>query len=122
MTRALLFVCSCLFGGLGGALGSMVGNAAGRPGLWIGGVAGGLLGSIGAAALARSRTWIAPAQFLATALGGSVGFLLAALVAVNTLSSPVGPVLSTILIGLGAVTGATLRGSTIREQREASQS
>ena len=111
MARTLLFVSSCFLGGLGGALGSMVGHAAGRTGLWIGGLVGGVLGSIAAAALARARGWIAPAQFSATAVGGSVGFLLAALVAVNTLSSPVGPVLSTLLIGLGALIGATTRRS-----------
>ena len=120
MARALLFVFSCFLGGLGGALGSMVGNAAGRTGLWIGGVVGGVLGCIAAAALARARTWIAPAQFSSVAIGASVGFLLAAAVASKTLSSPVGPVLSTILIGLGALIGASLRSGAIRGRTDAS--
>jgi hypothetical protein len=38
-----------------------------------------------------------------------VGFLLAAAIAVRTLSSPVGPVLSTLLIGTGALVGAARR-------------
>lgn len=35
------FIVGCVLAGLGGALGSVVGNAGGRPGLWIGGVLGG---------------------------------------------------------------------------------
>jgi hypothetical protein len=92
----------------------MVVHAAGRVGLWIGGVVGGVLGSIAAAALGRARGWIAPAQFWGAAIGGTVGFLLAAFVAAKTLGSPVGPVLSTLLIGLGSLIGATLRRSAVR--------
>jgi hypothetical protein len=114
MARTLLFVTSCFLGGLGGALGSMVGHAAGRSGLWIGGIVGGVLGSVAAAALARARGWIEPAQFSGAAVGGSVGFLLAAFIASRTLGSPVGPVLSTLLIGIGGLIGATLRRSAVR--------
>ena len=106
MTRLLLFVVACLLAGIGGALGSIVGHAAGPRGLWVGGVVGGLLGAVAAAAIARARRWIAPSQFARTAVGASVGFLLAAAVAVNTLSSPIGPVLSTVLVGLGALLGS----------------
>ena len=106
MARTLLFVISCVLGGLGGALGSIAGHAAGQAGLWIGGIVGGLVGAIAAAAIARARHWITPAQFPTTAAGAGVGFLLAAAVAVKTVSSPVGPVLSTALIGLGALVGA----------------
>jgi len=109
VTHLLLFVVSCLLAGIGGALGSIVGHAAGNTGLWVGGVVGGLLGAVAAAAVARWRGWIAPSQFAATAVGASVGSLLAAAVAVNTLSSPVGPVLSTALVGLGALIGARVR-------------
>jgi len=106
MAPTLLFVISCVLGGLGGALGSIAGHAAGQAGLWIGGIVGGLVGAIAAAAIARARHWITPAQFPTTAAGAGVGFLLAAAVAVKTVSSPVGPVLSTALIGLGALVGA----------------
>ena len=60
---------------------------------------------------ARWRRWIAARQVRATALGAAIGFLMAATIAVNTLSSPVGPVLSTLLIGAGALIGARLRES-----------
>ena len=106
MPRVLLFVVSCLLGGLGGALGSIVGHAAGQVGLWVGGVVGGIVGSIAGVGIARARHWVSASQFPAAALGASVGFLVAAAIAVHTLSSPIGPVLSTMLIGAGALLGA----------------
>lgn len=109
MAKLLLFLLSCLLGGLGGALGSIVGHAAGQTGLWVGGTIGGLLGSIAAVAVARARHWILDAQFLPAAFGASIGFLIAAAIAVYTLSSPLGPVVSTTLIGTGALVGATRR-------------
>ena len=108
MPALMLFVLASLLGGLGGALGSMVGNSVGKTGLWIGGVVGGLLGAAGAVAVAKGRSWIAASQFRATALGAMAGFLAAVAVAVNTLSSPVGPILSSGLTGIGALLGARL--------------
>lgn len=108
MASLLLFIVSCFLGGLGGLLGSIVGHAAGSRGLWVGGVLGGLLGSVAAAAVARARKWIGPSQFRMTAIGAAVGFLVAAAIAVNTLGSPVGPILSTALIGIGAIVGSRL--------------
>jgi len=117
MALALLFFFSCLLGGLGGALGSIVGHAAGPAGLWVGGAIGGLLGSIAAVALARTRHWITDAQFLPTAFGAGIGFVLAAAIAVNTLSTPLGPLLSATLVGVGALVGASRRRAT-RSRRD----
>lgn len=108
MSGVLLFVLSSFLGGLGGALGSMVGSSMGRTGLWIGGVVGGLLGAAGAVAVAKRRRWIASGQARATTVGAMAGFLAAAAIAVNTLSSPVGPILSSGLTGIGALLGARL--------------
>jgi hypothetical protein len=41
-------------------------------------------------------------------MGAAAGFSLAAAIAVNTLGSPIGPILSTALVGVGAVLGARL--------------
>jgi hypothetical protein len=41
-----------------------------------------------------------------TAAGAALGFLAAAWIATHTLGSPIGPILSTTLIGLGALVGA----------------
>lgn len=107
--RVLLFLSSCFLGGLGGVLGSVVGNAGGRIGLFTGGVMGGLIGAAVSSYLARWRGWIRPEQHGTTAIGAGIGFLAAALVATQTLRSPVGPVLSTVLIGVGALAGAGVR-------------
>ncbi len=106
MNRVALFVVACGLGGAGGAAGSMVGHAFGKGGLWAGGILGGLLASILTGRIALWRGWIVRAQLLSTSLGAGIGFLLACAVAVNTLSSPVGPVLSVLLIGAGAVVGS----------------
>jgi hypothetical protein len=115
MTKFFLFFLSCLLGGLGGAVGSIIGHAAGQTGLWIGGTIGGLLGSIAAVTIARARHWILDAQFVPATLGASVGFIIAAWIAVHTLSSPLGPVLSTTLIGMGALVGSATRRRADRE-------
>ena len=101
-----LFLTACLLTGVGGAAGSILGHAAGPRGLWIGGALGGLATAVVHARLAVARRWIPTQAWRATALGTGLGFLAAAAVASQTLSSPVGPVLSTALAGIGALGGA----------------
>jgi hypothetical protein len=100
-----LFVLLVLAGGAGGVLGSIAGAAFGMRGLFIGGVLGGLIASPCAALIARRLQWIDGATTTGTAVGAALGFLAAAAVAVNTLSSPVGPILSTLLVGAGGLVG-----------------
>ena len=109
--QLLLFVVSCLFGGLGGALGSILGNAAGRTGLFVGGVVGGLVATALVGVFARWRRWIPADRAVSTGVGAAIGFLAAALIATQTLGSPVGPILSTGLVGVGALVGARARRS-----------
>jgi hypothetical protein len=85
----------------------MAGHSLGKCGLWAGGILGGLIASMLVARIALWRRWIVRSQFWSTVLGAAVGFLLACAVAVNTLSSPIGPILSTLLIGVGAVLGSS---------------
>jgi hypothetical protein len=85
----------------------MVGHAFGKGGLWAGGILGGLLASMLVARIALWRRWIVRSQSWPTALGTAIGFLVACAVAVNTLSTPVGPIMSTLLIGAGAVLGGS---------------
>jgi len=101
-----LFIASCLLGGIGGAAGSMIGHAFGHRGVFIGGVAGGLAAAILVARLAAWRGWIVREQSWGTTLGAATGSLVAAFVATKTLSSPIGPILSTLLIGAGALIGS----------------
>ena len=104
--RILLFVVSCILGGLGALLGSILGNAAGRVGLFTGGVLGGLVGAFLSGVIALKRGWIGPERLRPTVLGATIGFFVAVLIATQTLGSPIGPILSTGLIGVGALLGA----------------
>ena len=60
-----------------------------------------MLGAILGTRIAVARSWLPRARLRGAATGAAIGFLLAASIAVNTLSTPVGPVLSTLLIGVG---------------------
>jgi hypothetical protein len=104
--RARLFVTACLLGGVGGFLGSVAGAAFGQRALFVGGFIGGIVIAPVSATVAVWRGWIEPARFWPLAIGAALGFAAAATIAVNTLSSPVGPVLSTLLIGAGALVGS----------------
>jgi hypothetical protein len=106
VNRAILFLVACALGGLGGLLGSMFGAPLGKSGMWAGGVLGGLLASMLVARIALARRWIVQSQSWPTALGTAIGFLAACAVAVNTLSTPIGPIMSTLLIGAGALFGS----------------
>src|SRR5215216_5917128 len=100
-----LFLLLTVAGGAGGMVGSIVGAAAGKRGLFIGGVIGGLIAAPLASFLAARLGWIDRRETRGTALGAAFGFLAAAAVAVNTLSSPIGPILSTLLVGAGGLVG-----------------
>src|SRR5258706_8935117 len=98
-------------------VGSAAGAAIGHCCLFLGGLSGGLLGSCAAAWLGGRLGWIPAPATKATALGTVIGFLLAAAIAINTLHSPVGLVLSKLLIGIGGLDGlrfARNRSDTIK--------
>src|SRR5262245_5832936 len=103
--RLRLWVIATALGGVGGFLGSIIGAAFGHESLFLGGFIGGVAVAPLTGRLALWRHWISRSQYWPTTLGAAVGFLAAALIAVNTLSSPVGPILSTCLIGIGALVG-----------------
>ena len=104
-----LFALLVIAGGAGAFVGSVLGNAFGRTGLFAGGVIGGASASAAAAFVAAWLKWIRIDERVATACGAAVGFLAAALIAVNTLSSPVGPVASTLLTGVGGLVGLRVK-------------
>jgi hypothetical protein len=111
----LLFFAMCLLGGAGAALGSMVGNGIGNGGLLVGGFLGGVLFVVLGGSLALRLGWIHRSQRLWATLGAVFGFALACMVALATLSSPIGPILSTLLIGAGATLGAVAGRNTHEE-------
>lgn len=109
--RLALFVLATVFGGIGGFAGSVLGGALGRNALFAGGFIGGVLLAPLTAWVAAKRRWIDTRQAVPVAIGAAVGFLAAATLAVNTLSSPVGPVVATTLTGLGALAGTRFGAS-----------
>jgi hypothetical protein len=114
LNRVFLFFVTTLLAGFFAAVGSMVGHLGGAVALRFGGIIGGLVGVAIAARLAVWRSWIARSDFGMTVLAAGIGFLLAAFIALRTLSSPIGPVLSTLLVGIGALIGS---GISAKRQR-----
>jgi len=109
MKRVFLFLVSTIVTGAFAAIGSMIGHFFGsRHGVMLGGILGGLLGAILSARIAVRLGWIAREDSYPTAFGAGIGFLAAALIAMKTLSSPIGPILSCLLIGVGALVGSSI--------------
>jgi hypothetical protein len=105
----LLFLFACALGGIGTFLGSVLGHFFGKSGLYSGAIIGGILGVAVATKLAVRRQILGPKRFWPATVGGVLGLLLAAIIATNNLSTPVVPLASIVLIGLGAVFGAGAR-------------
>ena len=99
----LLFLSAWLIGGAGAVLGSMIGAAFGQRALVFGALLGGALASASAVRLAEWRGWVQRERRIKVVIGAVLGFALAAAIALHTLSSPIGPALGSLLIGLGAV-------------------
>jgi peptidoglycan/LPS O-acetylase OafA/YrhL len=111
MARKLtwLFLLSCGMSGLLTVLGSIGGRTFGRTGLFVGAVVGGLAGLALAGLFARRLRLIDRRSYAPTVIGGTIGYVLAAVIAVNNLETPVVPMLSVSLVGLGAVVGSVGR-------------
>jgi hypothetical protein len=107
MKRVFLFVVSTIVTGAFAVLGSVIGHFFGSHlGVVLGGVVGGLFGAIFSARIAVRLQWIGHEDFYPTTFGAEIGFLAAVIVVMKTLSSPIGPVLSSLLIGVGALLGS----------------
>jgi|SRR5437016_5610031 len=106
MNLLKVFLLTSVLGGAGGALGSVIGHAVRPGGVFAGGFLFGAALVIAGVFFAERRRWTSREQRPWAILGGVFGFALAAMVTLSTLSSPVGPVLSTLLIGSGAALGA----------------
>ena len=104
--KAILHVLlTWMLGGFGAVVGSILGNAAGPRGLFVGAIVGGGLATLAAALLARRLRLLAAGGPRGAAVGGLLGFAVAAPIAVGNLHTPVTPVLATALVGLGALLG-----------------
>lgn len=105
----LLFVLACFLGGVGTFVGSAVGHAFGESALYVGAMIGGVVGVVAATTIARSREILSVKRFWPATIGGILGLILAAEIATHHMNTPVVPLASILLIGLGAVFGAASR-------------
>ncbi len=116
MKPLLVLLAAWGLAGLGAVMGSMLGNEAGRTGLFGGAVVGGLVG-VGVAVLFSARLrWLPVEDRWGALVGGLAGFGVAAPIAVANLTTPVTPVLVCGLAGVGMLLGVGvgrgLRGRT----------
>jgi hypothetical protein len=86
-------------------LGSFMGHSIRSIGLFAGAIIGGIVGVAVAVWLASRLRLLDRASYGATFLGGLIGFVVAALIAVKNLRGPIIPMASVGLIGLGAILG-----------------
>ncbi len=86
-------------------LGSFMGHSISSVGLFAGAISGGIVGVAAAVWLAVRLDLLEGASYGVTFLGGLVGFVLAAVIAVKNLHGPLIPMASVALIGLGAILG-----------------
>ena len=92
--------------GFTAVVGSILGNAAAGRGLQVGAIAGGVLGLLGAVVAAKRLGWIPSGDARGAFFGGLVGFAIAVAITLTHMQTPVIPVLSCALVGIGALLGA----------------
>ncbi|HEV8190857.1 MAG TPA: hypothetical protein VGP82_05150 [Ktedonobacterales bacterium] len=102
--RLLFF--SWLGTGFGAFIGSVLGNAAGPSGLKAGAVAGGVVALLGVVAISKRLNWLPPGESIGAVIGGIGGFAVAILLTLTHMHTPIVPVLSCGLVGIGVLVGA----------------
>ena len=91
-------------------LGSVIGAAVNHAGLFIGALVGGLIGVWVSVRLSKAVRFIKADEVRPGILGGGIGFLLAAPLAAANAHTPVIPVLSVGLVGLGTLVSIKIAG------------
>lgn len=102
--RALL--AGWVFGGLGAGVGSVLGRAFGHTGLFIGAAARGTLAVALVARVLTKIAWLPAASYRGALVGGLLGFAVAIPIAVTNLHTPIIPIASGALVGVGLLFGA----------------
>ena len=103
MPQLALFLTTWILGTVGAVGGSIIGAAFGEHPLFVGAFLGGALASAAAVRLAEWRGWVTRERRGRVMAGAVIGFVIAAIIATQSLSSPVGPGLSSLLTGVGAI-------------------
>ena len=112
MTRkgALLFIMVCLLVGIGLFVGSVLGHGVSKTtGTNPGAIIGGIIGVAAATKIANMRGILGSKRFWPATIGGILGLILAAIIAVHHMDTPLIPLASIPIIGLGALFGAGSR-------------
>ena len=86
-------------------VGSILGNAAGKPGLFTGAIIGGIVGVGLAIVISAKLRWLPLSDRRGAFFGGVLGFAVAAPIAVSNLHTPVTPILVCGLTGVGLLLG-----------------
>jgi hypothetical protein len=100
-----LFLIVCFLGGVGALGGSVLGHGVGVYGLFLGAIMGGGLGVLVSTWLAVRLNLIERSTYGAVTVSTLTGFLLASIIAVTNLHTPIIPLFSAALVGLGAIVG-----------------
>jgi uncharacterized membrane protein YidH (DUF202 family) len=98
-----LFLVVCFLTGVGILVGSVVGHTLGGIGLFLGAIVGGSVGVLVSTWLATRLKIIERSTYRAVAVSALAGFVLASVIAVANLHTPIIPLLSISLVGLAAV-------------------
>ena len=109
MKQIKLFFFVSGLAGLAAVFGSMLGGAASHVGLFIGAVSGGLIGVFTALVLSKRLRLISPQDVGPGILGGCIGFVAAAGLAAANAHTPIIPIVSTGLVGLGVMAALAIR-------------
>jgi hypothetical protein len=100
-----LFMIVCFFSGVGTLVGSVLGHSVRGYGLFLGAMVGGILGVLVSTWLAIRLNLIERSTYGAVAVSGLAGFVLASIIAVTNLHTPIIPLVSIALVGFGAIAG-----------------
>jgi peptidoglycan/LPS O-acetylase OafA/YrhL len=117
MKSLKVFILLTIAAGAFAVAGSALGAAVAHRFLFAGGISGGLIGCLAGASLARRFRWIPSSATKFAAVGACIGFVAAAVIALNTLHSPLGPILSSPLVGVGGLIGVHLVGHSSHDKK-----
>jgi hypothetical protein len=105
LKNLLLFLITSALDAICILLGSFMGHSINSIGLFAGAIIGGIVGVAVAVWLSARLGLLERSSYAATFVGGLIGFVVAAVIAVKNLRGPVIPIAAVGLIGLGALLG-----------------
>lgn len=105
MKDVLIFILVCILSGICIFAFSVLGNGLLKTGVFIGAVVGGFVGVTLGVWLSKRFGLFGEKRTSGALIGGFIGFIIAAVIAVNNLHTPFIPLATIALIGAGALIG-----------------